>query len=550
MLSKLHIENYALIRSLDISFDDGFTAITGETGAGKSIILGALSLILGHRADTTILYDKTKKCYVEGEFEIEKLNLTHFFEEHNLDYQEVTILRREINEIGKSRAFINDTPVTLPILKELAVKLVDIHSQHQNLLLNNAEFRVDILDNVALSHSLLQNYKTAYKKYQEVDNQWKVVQEEQIKLEEERDYLQYLNEELIQVNPVQGEEQGLEQQITLFANAELIKGKLYHASQLLSEGENDLLQQLKEVKRDCEEVANYNTHFEEYVQRLDNVSIELQDIAFGISKIGEETNVNPAQLEALRNRQDTLYTLEQKHHVSNMEALLEKWKSIAEKLHSMADNQALLEKLEKEKETALQKLKEYSVALTTARKTAIPILEKAMMQKVALLGMEDARFAIKIDIKDRFSANGVDEIAFYFSANKGGNFEEIGKVASGGELSRLMLAIKSIITESSLLPTVIFDEIDTGISGDIAGKVAGMMKELSKQHQLLAITHLPQIAAKSTLHYHVYKEVIDNKTYTNIRLLKQEERVGELAKMISGEIVTRAAQEAARELLG
>ena len=550
MLSKLHIENYALIRSLDISFDDGFTAITGETGAGKSIIMGALSLILGHRADTTILYNKAKKCYIEGEFEIEKLNLSHFFEEHNLDYHDTTILRREINEIGKSRAFINDTPVTLPILKELAVKLVDIHSQHQNLLLNNAEFRVDILDNVALSYPLLQSYKTAYKQYQDTEKQWKTVQEEQIKLEEERDYLHYLNEELQQANPIAGEEDEIEQKITLLANAELIKGKLYHASQLFSEGENDILQQLKEVKKDCEDVAHYNTHFEEYVKRIDNMLIELQDVAFGISKIEEETNVNPAQLEELRTRQDIIYTLEQKHHVSNLEALLEKWQSIAEKLDSMADNQALLEKLTIEKESALQKLKENAIALTKARQTAIPILEKAMLQKIALLGMEDARFSIKIDTKDRYSANGVDEIAFYFSANKGGTFEEIGKVASGGELSRLMLAIKSIITESSLLPTVIFDEIDTGISGDIAGKVANMMKELSKQHQLLTITHLPQIAAKSTLHYHVYKEVIDNKTYTNIKLLGQEERVGELAKMISGEVVTRGAQEAARELLG
>ena len=550
MLSKLHIENYALIRSLDISFDNGFTAITGETGAGKSIIMGALSLILGHRADTTILYNKAKKCYIEGEFEIEKLNLSHFFEEHNLDYHDTTILRREINEIGKSRAFINDTPVTLPILKELAVKLVDIHSQHQNLLLNNAEFRVEILDNVALSYPLLQSYKTAYKQYQDTEKQWKIVQEEQIKLEEERDYLHYLNEELQQANPIAGEEDEIEQKITLLANAELIKGKLYHASQLFSEGENDILQQLKEVKKDCEDVAHYNTHFEEYVKRIDNMLIELQDVAFGISKIEEETNVNPAQLEELRTRQDIIYTLEQKHHVSNLEALLEKWQSIAEKLDSMADNQALLEKLTIEKESALQKLKENAIALTKARQTAIPTLEKSMLQKIALLGMEDARFSIKIDTKDRYSANGVDEIAFYFSANKGGTFEEIGKVASGGELSRLMLAIKSIITESSLLPTVIFDEIDTGISGDIAGKVANMMKELSKQHQLLTITHLPQIAAKSTLHYHVYKEVIDNKTYTNIKLLGQEERVGELAKMISGEVVTRGAQEAARELLG
>lgn len=549
MLSHLHIENYALIRSLDITLDRGFTVITGETGAGKSILLGALSLILGNRADTSMLYDKTRKCFVEGEFQIGHLRLNSFFEQYNLDYDPVTVLRREIGESGKSRAFINDTPVTLPVLKELAVKLVDIHSQHQNLLLNNAEFRINTLDEFGKSGALLYDYKKAFKAYRDIEKEYGAMVADQARLEEERDYLEYLNEELGKAGLAKGEKEELENRVTLLSHAETIRSSLFHANQLLSEGEYNILHQFNELRKDCGTALSYDSQMEDIVERVERLMAELKDLSFDISRKENDMEINPHQLEEYRQRLDHLYFLEQKHHVRSIEELIGKKEGIAEKLELIAENRVKIEELESRKTELLDHLKETAGSLSRHRMTTSSSFQKEITGKLRLLGMEDARFSIKIEPDNSYSANGSDEVHFYFSANKGMEPEEIAKVASGGELSRLMLAIKSAITASVLLPTVIFDEIDTGISGEIAAKVARIMQDLSQHHQLLAITHLPQIAAKGSLHYYVFKEDAGGKVFTNIRKLNREERIEELAKMMSSEEVTRGAREAATELM-
>lgn len=549
MLRSLHIENYALIRSLDITFDDGFTVITGETGAGKSILLGALSLILGNRADTAVLYDKTKKCYVEGEFDITHLGLSSFFEMHNLDYLDITLLRREISSIGKSRAFINDTPVTLQVLKELAVRLVDIHSQHQNLLLNNPLFRINILDEFARTSSLLQEYSILYADLKRIEKELREALEEQKKAWQDQDYLTYVYQELLQAELQEGGQEEAEQQLLTLSNAETIKTKLFHASQLFSEQEASIVQLLKESHKEIETVAPYNHAIESIKERISQLIIETQDIAYDIAKIEENTPVDPELLESLQQKLDKIYFLQQKHHVSTIEELIEKRDEFAKKLHDIEDNSYRIEELTKKEKEITEQTRKKAEELSKKRHDFASPLEKELEQKLQLLGMSDARFHIAIQEKENLSENGVDEVRFYFSANKGNEPEEIAKVASGGELSRMMLAIKSVISESSMLPTVIFDEIDTGISGEVAEKVGRMMKEISLQRQLLAITHLPQIAAKGNLHYFVYKEVIEGKTYTNIRKLTKEERINELAMMMGMGEITNAARNLAKELL-
>ena len=549
MLRNLHIENYALIRSLNINFDNGFTVITGETGAGKSILLGALSLILGNRADSSVLYEKSRKCFIEGEFDIKNLDLSSFFNDNDLDYQEITTLRREVNESGKSRAFVNDTPVNLQVLKELAVKLVDIHSQHQNLLLNNGEFRLNVMDEYAKIQPELRKYKKSLSRFHLLEAQWKELVEEQIKAAQEKDFLEYLAAEFEKANLVAGEQVEIEKRIAFLSNAETIKSKLFSSSQLLSEQDNNILQQLKEVKNYCAEIAAYNAAITEISNRLDNLLPELKDIASDVAKIENDVEINPDELEQLQQRLDFIYFLEQKHHFDSVEELLQKKSEIEDKLSLFNDNQDNIVRLKEMKDECFQLAFDEASSLSARRHAAKEALEKDIVTTLRLLGMEDARFIVEIESSDRLGASGLDKVSFLFSANKGVMPEEIEKVASGGELSRLMLAIKSIISESSLLPTVIFDEIDTGISGEVAAKVANLMKDISAQRQLLAITHLPQIAAKGKLHYFVYKEVENGKTYTNIRQILYDERVEEIAKLMSGERVGDSARNAAAELL-
>lgn len=550
MLHALHIENYALIRSLDIHFDQGFTVITGETGAGKSILLGALSLITGSRADSSTLLDKSKKCFVEAEFDIKNLNFHSFFTFHNLDYSDNTILRREINNLGKSRAFINDTPVTLPILKELADLLLDIHSQHQHLLINNPLFRIQIVDDYAGNQTALHEYQQIFHQHETITKELSELKKAQQELDARKDYLTFLSKELEEIDLQKDEDIDLEKKITLLSNAETIRSTLYSANQRLADQDVNVISLLKEVKKDCENINSYSSAIAELGERLNSTLIEIQDIAYTLSQMESNIEVDPAQLEELRQRLDQLYTLLRKHHLSHVNDLIEKREEINTELEKIEINGDKIEELENKRIAANKRLQEKATILTEKRLAVAPDLQNEILSKLHALGMKDAHFHIDIENRQSHNETGNDKISFYFSANKGIPAEEIGKIASGGELSRMMLAIKSVITESTLLPTVVLDEIDTGISGEIAGKVAKMMTDLSQSHQLIAITHLPQIAAKASLHYHVYKEISDNQTYTNIKKLSTEERIEELAKMMSDETVTSAARDTAKTLMG
>ncbi len=549
MLRSLQIENYALIRSLNITFDEGFTVITGETGAGKSIMLGALSLILGSRADTSVLFDKSRKCFVEGRFDLSKLALQPFFEEHDIDYDEETILRREVNEKGKSRAFINDTPVTLQTLRELAVQLVDIHSQHHILLFNDDTFRIKVIDEYAGLTAQAMAYNQTLAEYHAASRQYNELVQRQQEDENERDFITYISDEIDNAHLYEGEKEDVEKQITLLDNAELIKGKLYTAARLLAEEEPNIIEQLKAVRKQYEELAQYNSELADYATRIDKVIIELEDIAFDTSKKCDEIEVNPEKLEQLKERIDLIFFLLQKHHLNTIAELLAKMEEGRKRLHLMEDHQQQITQMAEKKEKLYQQVMASAEKLSQQRQKAASRLEKEIVGKLHLLGMNDAVLHIDFNRLSQPAKSGLDEVKYLFSANRGATPNEIEKVASGGEISRLMLAIKSVISAANFLPTIIFDEIDTGISGETAGKVAAMMQDISQQRQLLVITHLPQVAAKGKLHYYIYKEIIDDNTYTNIRKLKEEEREQEIAKMMSGKQISAAALQAAKELI-
>ena len=549
MLRSLQIENYALIRSLNITFDEGFTVITGETGAGKSIMLGALSLILGSRADTSVLFDKSRKCFVEGRFDLSKLTLQPFFEEHDIDYDEETILRREVNEKGKSRAFINDTPVTLQTLRELAVQLVDIHSQHHILLFNDDTFRIKVIDEYAGLTAQAAAYNQTLAEYHAASRQYNELVQRQQEDENERDFITYISDEIDNAHLYEGEKEDVEKQITLLDNAELIKGKLYTAARLLAEEEPNIIEQLKAVRKQYEELAQYNSELADYASRIDKVIIELEDIAFDTSKKCDEIEVNPEKLEQLKERIDLIFFLLQKHHLNTIAELLAKMEEGRKRLQLMEDHQQQIAQMAEKKEKLYQQVMASAEKLSQQRQKAASRLEKEIVGKLHLLGMNDAVLHIDFSRLSQPAKSGLDEVKYLFSANRGATPNEIEKVASGGEISRLMLAIKSVISAANFLPTIIFDEIDTGISGETAGKVAAMMQDISQQRQLLVITHLPQVAAKGKLHYYIYKEIIDDNTYTNIRKLKEEEREQEIAKMMSGKQISTAALQAAKELI-
>ncbi|MCL2435230.1 MAG: DNA repair protein RecN [Lentimicrobiaceae bacterium] len=550
MLRALHIENYALIDSLDLSFDKGFTAITGETGAGKSILIGAFSLILGARADTSVLYNTERKCIVEGEFDIQHLNLESFFEMNDLDFDKSMILRREILENGKSRAFVNDTPVTLNILKDLAEQLVDIHSQHHHLLLNKPEFRLQTIDDFALLRENVLSYQQVFHQYKKIEKELGEAQEKAAREALEKDFLIFQSDELHEANLFAGEQDELEQQISFLKNAEEIKMQLYNALQTLSEQEGNCIQQLNEAKNACLSIANFDEKINDFATRLDAILVEAKDIAFEIAGKEETVEVNPEELERCENRLDTLFRLQQKHYVKNVEDLLQKLQQIDEKLSQFENLATQIETLQKEYEILTEKTMLLSKNLSEKRKESALLFEKEIEKKLTLLGMPDAVFKAEIIPQPSFTATGTDAVLFLFSANKGMPLAPVEKTASGGELSRIMLAIKSIISAASFMPTVIFDEIDTGVSGSMASKVAEVMREVSLQRQLLTITHLPQIAAQANVHYLVYKDVENEKAVTKIKKIAGSERIAEIANMMTGNKTGEAAFKAAAELLG
>lgn len=550
MLKTLTINNYALIDFLEIDFPRGFTVITGETGAGKSILIGALGLLLGNRADTTVLSDKEKKCSVEGIFDVEKLSLQPFFASNDLDYEAVTILRREIVPSGKSRAFINDTPVNLNILKELGDQLVDIHSQHETLLLNQASFQLNALDNFIDFPDKLKNYKVAFFDFISLQKQLNqlVLQNEQSK--KEADYFQFQLNELEAAGLLEGESEHLQEREKLLAHAEEVLLGINTANKILDDDEKSLVDQLIEVKESLRKIGPYLSGVAELTERLQSIIIELKDILAEVNNLESQAEFDPGEMQHITERLDLLYKLQHKHHAQSGDELIQirdDYKLKIQKI-TLLDEEVIA--LEKEFKLKKENLTELAKQLHEKRKTMAPVFSEAIVQLLAQMGINDAIFQVKIEELVDFNENGLSKVAFLFNANKGNIPGEINKIASGGELSRLMLAIKSLITKEHVFPTVIFDEIDAGVSGDIAGKVGNVLKKMSEHHQLIAISHLPQIASKAMHQKRVFKISEQNITRSQIETLDEQGRVKEIAKMLSDEKVTESAMKTARELMG
>lgn len=549
MLTSLKISNYALIEELYMKPDQSFTIITGETGAGKSILLGALGLIIGQRADLNALKDKSKKCVVEAQFTIENYDLQGLFEQHDLDYEPTSIIRREITPNGKSRAFINDTPVNLNQLKELGEQLIDIHSQHNTLTLNNNQFQLKLVDALAENKTLLIDYTAAYKQYKLtkkilVDKESSITQ-----AKAEENFLQFQFDELDQLNLVENEDEELEEEQRSLEHVEDTKAAVNSALNLLINQEENATDLIRSGKIQLTEAAKYNKVANELNDRLTSLFIEFQDITSELESENENLEYDPERLAYIRERLSAIYTLQKKHAVNSVKELLEICKIIESKLLAITNFDDDIIQLKADLLKAEQSLSKISDELSARRKAAKPILELQVKELLGRLGMSNAILSVKFNSLDSYSSKGKEEVQFLFTANKGLEERELSKVASGGELSRLMLAIKRIMAQKVHLPTIIFDEIDTGVSGEIADKVGEILKEMSNDLQIISITHLPQMAAKGNNHLKVYKEDIENVTHSYIKELSKEERIEELAKMLSGSKTTSAAIDNAKALL-
>ncbi|NOX86483.1 MAG: DNA repair protein RecN [Chlorobi bacterium] len=549
MLKSFSIKNYALIKDLNISFPVGFSVITGETGAGKSILIGALSLLMGKRADYGVLMDKGKKCVVEGVFRIDDLNLEDFFKKNDLDYEPETILRREIIPSGRSRAFINDTPVNLDTLKAMAVNLVDIHSQHQTLELSKPRFQSDVLDAYLDKPEFIVSYKRVFDHLKKVTERLDQLIAENEKIRRDEDYFRFQYDELVAANPDEEELNRLVEREKFLTHAEEVTRAITQANGLMNENERTVSGLITEVLDALMPVIDYFPRIGELVERLNSAQIELNDIASEISGLGLETDFDRDELEQVTERLNAIYHLQQKHHVSSVKELVALKEEYASKLNGIILNDENIKKLAKEKKQLEKEAYRLAGELTEVRLSGGNKLAEAVTGLLHQLGMKEGVFKVNIEKYDTLTSSGQDKITFLFTANKGGEMKPVSSIASGGELSRLMLAVKSLITRKQLLPTVIFDEIDAGVSGDIAGKVGNIIKKMSLRHQVIAITHLPQIAAKADQHYKVYKETTGETTQTKIARLDDEGRVEEIAGMLSDEKVSKAAVDTAKELL-
>ena len=549
MLLQLKIENYALIRELCLDFSRGFTCITGETGAGKSILIGALSILLGERADRQILFDKEKKCLVEAVFRISGYGLEDFFENNDIDYEEETILRREVRDNGKSRAFINDVPVPLNIMKDLGEKLVDIHSQNKTITLNDSGFQLAVVDDYINHDSLLKDFKKNFIAYKANIFELENLIEKENKAKAENDYLQFLFEELEKAELKPGEMETVENDLELMNHAELIKTNLYKSLNILSEQENNILLRINEVKSLISHVASYHTPINEFLTRTNQVYIEIKDIAADMTRLAGQVNYDQDLMEALQTKLDNMNRLLVKHHTKTVEGLICLKDEISDKLNEFDTLDEKISNLQKKINSALSELNKKAEVLSNNRLKVIPEIEEKIILIIKQLGIPEANVRIEHRKDGRLSENGFDKVVFLFNANKGGELNELSKVASGGELSRLMLSIKSLISTRNLLPTLILDEIDSGISGETAAKAANIMKEMSKHMQLIAITHLPQIAGKAEMHIRASKEIEGDKSVSVIKVINGEERIIEIAKMLSNENISNSAMQAAMELL-
>ena len=549
MLNNLYINNYALIEKLEIEFHHGFSVITGETGAGKSILLGALALILGKRADTSVLFNQNVKCIVEGQFDISKLKLESFFSEHNLDFDAISILRREIAVNGKSRAFINDTPVNLSVLKKLGLQLVDIHSQQENLQLNNSAFQLEVIDKFGTNEKLLTKYSQKFFEYKSDLQKLDLLKKQNDAFKRDEDYFKFQYNELETAQLDEEEISNLIEKEKLLSHAEEVNSVVETAKNLMEEDDVSVVGRVSTLVDSFSKLVNYGEKYKDIYKRLTSVNIELKDIVAELTNIRIEGDFDENNLQAINSRLDLVYSLQQKHSVNSVAELNNLRAEFERKLNgilNLEDEIAALESSLLKGKVELTKLAE---KLNLQRKKNAKSFSIEINNQIKKLGMPDAEFFVGFKMLDNLSDKGLDKINFLFNPNKGGQSGEVSKIASGGELSRLMLAIKSLITNRKLLPTIIFDEIDSGVSGDIAGKVGKVLRQMSDNHQLIAISHLPQIAAKADSHYFVFKENVNGKTASKISLLKPEERVEEIAKLISDENVSSAAREAAKSLM-
>jgi DNA repair protein RecN (Recombination protein N) len=549
MLIKLFVQNYALIKELDFELGSGLTIITGETGAGKSILLGALSLILGNRADTTVLLDKNEKCIVEGTFRIEEYDLNEFFISNELDYESVTTLRREINPAGKSRAFINDTPVTVNLLKELGEKLIDIHSQHQTLMLRDNVFQLNVIDSFAGTYKLLDDYRSAYGNYRKLKKEYGGVKEKAERNKADLEYYQFQFNQLEAARLIPGEQAELESEQELLGHAEEINLALSRSSNLFSTDGMSILSMLREVKLNVGKIGAFLPEGESLLSRTESSLIELDDLAGEIEKLAATIEADPHRLALVNDRLDLIYALIQKHRVNDLEALINKKEEIKDLIHTIVSSDERLSELEALLLKEANSLRIISEDISEKRRNVLSEIELKITGILKILGMPNAKFRITLSKLNDFTSTGVDQADFLFSANKQIAPENLAKIASGGELSRVMLSLKSLLTKNINLPTIIFDEIDAGVSGEVADKVGQILAGMGKYMQVINITHLPQVASQGNKHYHVYKDDTDDSTFTRVRLLTFDERILEVARLLSGSEVTETAMKNARELL-
>ena len=549
MLVNLSIQNYALIDDVRVAFPKGFTTITGETGAGKSILLGGLYLVLGKRADLSSLKNTEQKCVIEAEFEVSNYQLQSFFKENDLDYEDLTILRREILPSGKSRAFVNDSPVTLDVMRALGNQLVDVHSQHQTMQLTDNDFQMKVLDALAENSENLSGYAQELQKLRNESKELQKLEEFQANADKEHDYNSFLLEELEAAKLKEGMQEALEEEYEQLSNVEQIMENLSAGHQLLNDEQLGIVGRLTELKRSFQNLSDFGSDYKSLNDRIQSVLIETDDIASELERLKDGVEANPERLEVVNGQLQQLYDLQKKHHTDSVPELITIREELAQKVDAVANIESKIKAKRDEVASITKTVDVWAKKISEGRKAVIPKLKERLQLDLASLGMPSATFKIELNPSSTFKPNGKDDLVFLFSANKGSNYGELKKVASGGELSRIMLAIKSILAQYENLPTMMFDEIDTGVSGEISNRMGEIMQQMSSTMQVFSITHLPQVASKGQHQFKVYKEEAQGGTSTHIKQLTRDERVRELAEMLGGKSLSESALAHAKELL-
>ena len=549
MIKTLQIRNYAIIDDLTIRFSDGLTIITGETGAGKSILLGALGMIMGRRADTKVLYNTGQKCFIEGVFDVDRYGLQGFFETHELDYDPELVVRREITPSGKSRAFVNDTPVNLKVLQQLSNSLIDLHQQFDTLDIHNVSFQLRMVDALAANQGPLDSYTKAYRNYRARQRELQALVDENDRAAREMDFINFQLEEFAQIELADTDQEAMERELHKLSNAEDIKRNLAAAFHALTEDEQSLVSQMQDVQLRIAEVKKFDPRIEVLLARYESLQLELQDIAAEFESVADDTEYDGERIQEIQERLDQIYRLQTKHNVTTVAELVSIERELSEQAERFNSMDERIGQLEAEIDTLESKLRKSALQLRKQRQSVIPDFERRIHQMLSELSMQHAKLEIRMTELDSLNETGLDRIDFHFAANRGGRMQLIKDVASGGEVSRLTLVTKSLVASAIPLPTLIFDEIDSGVSGDVAIKMGNIMHRLSEQHQVVSITHSPQIASKADAHYFVFKRVVDDRTVTNVRQLEFEDRVRAIATMLSQSPPTTSALENARELL-